>query len=680
MSRPPMSRRWRRAGLLAALSAPAALAQPPGPPPDLAEEIRQLRLQIAAQNARIEELRQELQAAALVQRPRALPAPAGTLPASLQATPDDVEPPRLAAIPAVLAPLASASPASRDAVAALHRWEAARPAHLPAAALAARLPAVPLAAAPAALLATTRGTGRGGAALSSPRADPALASPRADAALSSPGIDRTLSSPRADAAPVPRGPRRVAGDADGSGVERPPNGVLPAGAARAAASAIAGADMITYDIPADWAEASATPAKITVTQLSSARGMGAPLLAQASVTTPAPAIVDVATVSLENPAPPQTAGPAAPELAAPSTPPVLVAPVAPVEPMAAAPAAPDPLPPDGGVPQPVGTAPPRDGRPPEVAPLFEQPGVLTPRGRTVLEPSLQYGYSSSNRVALVGYTIIPALLIGLIDVREVKRNTTTAALTLRRGLTNRLEVEARVPYVYRSDQTVSRELFTGTATERAFETSGRHIGDVELAARYQLNIPGPEGPFYVAGLRIKSRTGRDPFEVTTDCQTRCVGENVTGTGLPLELPTGSGFYSIQPNVTALFAADPAVFFGSVSYLHNITRHNVRRLILNGERETLGDVKPGDVLGFNFGIGLALNDKTTFSIGYDHNSVAHTEQNGQTVPGSVRTQLGTLLIGYSYRLSDKKTLNVSVGAGLTRDTPDVTLTVRVPFSF
>ncbi|TFW17755.1 acetate kinase, partial [Massilia arenosa] len=336
--------------------------------------------------------------------------------------------------------------------------------------------------------------------------------------------------------------------------------------------------------------------------------------------------------------------------------------------------------PDGGVPQPVGTAPPRDGRPPEVAPLFEQPGVLTPRGRTVLEPSLQYGYSSSNRVALVGYTIIPALLIGLIDVREVKRNTTTAALTLRRGLTNRLEVEARVPYVYRSDQTVSRELFTGTATERAFETSGRHIGDVELAARYQLNIPGPEGPFYVAGLRIKSRTGRDPFEVTTDCQTRCVGENVTGTGLPLELPTGSGFYSIQPNVTALFAADPAVFFGSVSYLHNITRHNVRRLILNGERETLGDVKPGDVLGFNFGIGLALNDKTTFSIGYDHNSVAHTEQNGQTVPGSVRTQLGTLLIGYSYRLSDKKTLNVSVGAGLTRDTPDVTLTVRVPFSF
>jgi hypothetical protein len=37
-----------------------------------------------------------------------------------------------------------------------------------------------------------------------------------------------------------------------------------------------------------------------------------------------------------------------------------------------------------------------------VAPLFEQPGVLTPRGKFVLEPSLQFGYSSSNRVVLVG--------------------------------------------------------------------------------------------------------------------------------------------------------------------------------------------------------------------------------------------------------------------------------------
>src|ERR1700709_24672 len=39
---------------------------------------------------------------------------------------------------------------------------------------------------------------------------------------------------------------------------------------------------------------------------------------------------------------------------------------------------------------PVGRAPDSDARPPVVAQIFEQPGVLTPKGKAVLEPSLQY--------------------------------------------------------------------------------------------------------------------------------------------------------------------------------------------------------------------------------------------------------------------------------------------------
>src|SRR5690606_24927516 len=99
----------------------------------------------------------------------------------------------------------------------------------------------------------------------------------------------------------------------------------------------------------------------------------------------------------------------------------------------------------------------------------------------VLEPSFQYAYSSSNRVALVGYTIIPALLIGLIDVREVKRNTLTAALTARYGLTSRFEIEGKVPYVYRSDATISREYALGSAQDKVFDTSGKALGDIEVA-------------------------------------------------------------------------------------------------------------------------------------------------------------------------------------------------------
>ncbi|MDB5999967.1 MAG: acetate kinase [Rhizobacter sp.] len=332
---------------------------------------------------------------------------------------------------------------------------------------------------------------------------------------------------------------------------------------------------------------------------------------------------------------------------------------------------------DAGAPMTVGQAP-DTRRPPPVAQIFEEAGVLTPKGTLVLEPSIQYGYSTNNRVTLLGYTVIPSLLIGLVDVREVQRNTFTAAITARYGITNRFEVEARVPYLYRSDTTKSREIFTGTAVDNVIGASGRDIGDIELAARYQFNDGGSDMPYFIGSLRFKTRTGTDPFEVVTDCVTRCVG-NTTGTGQPLTLPTGSGFYSLQTGLTWLYPTDPAVLFGSFTYLHNFKR-DVTRTVLNGEKESLGEIAPGGVLGFNIGMGLSLNDKSSFSVGYDHASVARTKQNGVTVPGSVRTQIGTLLFGYSYRLSSQRTLSFSLGSGVTADAPDVTLSMRMPFSF
>jgi len=38
------------------------------------------------------------------------------------------------------------------------------------------------------------------------------------------------------------------------------------------------------------------------------------------------------------------------------------------------------------------------------------------------------------------------------------------------------------------------------------------------------------------------------------------------------------------------------------------------------------------------------------------------------------------MGFSYRLGKDRSLNVSVGAGLTRDTPDVSISVRLPMTF
>ncbi|NLA68901.1 MAG: autotransporter outer membrane beta-barrel domain-containing protein [Gammaproteobacteria bacterium] len=340
---------------------------------------------------------------------------------------------------------------------------------------------------------------------------------------------------------------------------------------------------------------------------------------------------------------------------------------------------------------PVGQAPEESTRPPEVAQIFDQPGVLTPRGTLVLEPSLQTGYYSNDRVALIGYTVIPAILIGLIDVRQVKTTSVTAALAARYGVGKRFELEARVPYTYLRGDTVSREFFEGAAQDRVFSADGSGLGDIELTARYQFANKGPDRPFYVVWLRYKTRTGRDLFEVTTDCVTRCLQDGdsgITGTGLPLELPTGSGFASIQPGLTWMFASDPVVFFGSLSYLHNFAREDVSRTTLTGApegfpqttTELLGEIDAGDIFGFNIGVGLALNDRAAISIGYDHSIVAPSQQNGSDLPGAVRYSLGTLMLGGTYRINDRASLNVALGAGMTSDTPDVTLVARLPIRF
>ncbi|MCV2218392.1 acetate kinase [Thauera sp. Sel9] len=336
--------------------------------------------------------------------------------------------------------------------------------------------------------------------------------------------------------------------------------------------------------------------------------------------------------------------------------------------------------------EPVGQAPEAPERPPEVAPIFEQPGVLTPPGKWIVEPSLQYSYSSSDRIALVGYTIIPAILIGLIDVRNVKSNSFTATLSVRRGITNRFELEARIPYVYRYDNTRGREILDPERVREFYsDQKGQGIGDVELIGRYQLNDGGSDSPYYIASLRFKARTGKDPFEVPTSLTVDPSDPNTGArTGMQRDLPTGSGFYSLTPGLTVLIPSDPAVFFGGISYQYSFKRKNVTPNLVGDVDPAdyaYSSIQPGGVLGFNFGMGLALNERSSFSIGYDHLSVGKTDAryaDGQRAEG-VRVQLGTLLLGYSYKLDSMRTVNLSLGVGVTRDTPDVQMTLRMPFS-
>ncbi|HZP85226.1 MAG TPA: transporter [Burkholderiales bacterium] len=316
----------------------------------------------------------------------------------------------------------------------------------------------------------------------------------------------------------------------------------------------------------------------------------------------------------------------------------------------------------------VGQAPeqPQQTRPPEIAPIFDQPGVLTPRGKYVLEPGFEYVYSSSNRVSILGFLVQP-LLIGRLDIRRANNSSYTAVLTGRYGITNRMEAELKLPYVYRTETLQTRDILNRPVfVDEDFTSSGNGIGDVEMALRYQMNQGGMEKPYYIGTLRLKTRTGKDQFEIPID-------PNVPGR--LTKQPTGTGFYALRPELTVIYPTDPIVFFGSLNYLWNIKRNNVT----NREGQT-NDIDPGDAIGFNFGMGLALNERASFSVGYEHTIFGKNKFNGQTPPTELVTQLGTLLVGYSYRLTPSTNFNVALGIGATHDAPDVQINLRFPMTF
>jgi hypothetical protein len=294
--------------------------------------------------------------------------------------------------------------------------------------------------------------------------------------------------------------------------------------------------------------------------------------------------------------------------------------------------------------------------------LLPGPGVLTPKGTLIVEPYLQFAHLSSNRVTLTGFTIVPALTIGLINIQGVSRDIYTAALVGRYGLTNRLEVEVRVPYLYREDSITQRPIATPSQADTLTTTNGHGLGDVETTGRFQINAGGPDKPYFIGFARFKSRSGTGPFDVPTDRLT----------GIQTELPTGSGFYIFQPGVTLLFPTDPVVFFGSASFIYNIPRD------IGG----VGRVDPGSGGNASLGLGVALNEKLSLTLGYDHTifSKPTSASNLLLTTAPQLTHIGVLLLGGSYRWSERSFVNFLVGIGATREAPDLQLTLRIPTAF
>ena len=305
----------------------------------------------------------------------------------------------------------------------------------------------------------------------------------------------------------------------------------------------------------------------------------------------------------------------------------------------------------------------------QIAAIPPELGVLTPKGKLVIDPSVEFVRSSNNRLVFRGVEIVPGIQLGVIEASDAARDTGVATLAARYGLTNRLEIEARVPYIWRDDRITTLAQRDETIS-RSTELRGQDIGDLEFDARYQLNSGARGGPIFVATSRLKPPTGVGPYDVDYD-----------ESGVATSLATGSGFWGLEGGLTMLYPTDPAIIFAGLTYLHNFSR-NVDRTVGSGNAAVhVGEVDPGDSIGASLGFGLALNPRFSVSLGYSHNYIFKTTSElGATKQTSQPLQVGSLLMGWSFRLTPRLTLNNSFEFGVTSDAPDVRIVFRLPYVF
>ena len=315
----------------------------------------------------------------------------------------------------------------------------------------------------------------------------------------------------------------------------------------------------------------------------------------------------------------------------------------------------------------VGEPPPEDQQPKKVvvASVPEGQGVLTPRHHFIVEPQFDYAHGSTNRLVFRGVVIVPGVNIGVIDASNADRNAVSPAIDFKYGLTNRLEIEARIPYVYRADRVreVSQRDQTVTIPEDLY---GHQIGDVELSARYQINSGVGAWPIFIGGVRVKTDTGSNPFLIPRD-----------QFGAATKLATGSGFWGVEGSLTFLYPSDPVVLFGGLSYFDQLSK-NLNQTVSDVH---IGKVNPGDSISANLGFGFAINPRFSFSLGYKHTYIFSTKTElGGTEQTSDSLQVGQFNVGWSFQLNDRITLTNTYYIGTTRDAPDMEVMFRVPIRF
>lgn len=291
--------------------------------------------------------------------------------------------------------------------------------------------------------------------------------------------------------------------------------------------------------------------------------------------------------------------------------------------------------------------------------LVQEGGVLLRAGMLQIDPAFDYTHVSGDRFAINGLSIFEAIVIGEVRVDRIDRDIAGLNLTLRYGLHDRLQAEIRVPTLYTREDSVIG-VATNDPSRRRTDNVG--IGDVEASLLWHA-LSSESAADVILSLRGRFPTGEDPFEIGTE---------VVGAGGERRLKrpaTGSGFWGVTPGVTAVWRAAPAVLFAGGNYSYNMART---------PSGGFGRIDPGDAIELFGGINVGLSERLSMNFSFVDRYTFETRQGGKGTPGSSFND-GRVVIGASLGIDPQRSLLFSAAIGLTAQSPDFQLSVRMPLT-
>lgn len=233
----------------------------------------------------------------------------------------------------------------------------------------------------------------------------------------------------------------------------------------------------------------------------------------------------------------------------------------------------------------------------------------------------------------------------------------------------------KVPVVYATGSTTTQPLGPN-AQVFSPGASAFNIGDIQMGASYQINSGNSGWPIFLGNVLFKTTTGTSPFSVPIYTTNDPNGLYIAG--IQKTLPTGTGFYSLEPNMTILLPTSPAVLFANLLYGINFSR-TVDIANVAGTAPTSATIGPGNYLSGTFGVGFAVNDQTSMTFSYQQEHVWPTTENGTSLGGS-SYDFGTFNFGIGFAVSRSINVNLGAGIGVGPNNPVAQILLEVPIRF